>query len=330
MDGYNPTIVAFPIRRILTESIMVILALFLLDRKGMAIFAILLISSLFHWELYTNIIWNIATIPLIVYASQKKIITSIDLAFVVKGTVIILLAFVLFNEANGFKVYEAEVFKNAGPFPSSLHLAYVLITISFLIFIEKSSTAHFFLLIIFFIAVLNGGRASFLFTGILFFLSLGKLPLRSKIAYCLIAIFFVMAFSIRSIGYEPGNDNVRLRGYINYLDNLSVSNFFVGEGRAKYGSIGLRAMGKENVLITESSMIMLLYCHGIFMFVLLVNPIFAKLYKLATLTKYNIIPVSLLFGLFLLVPFFDAIGIGVLNAFFLNQMFLNSKETSSD
>ena len=322
-----PSTAALPVRRLFIEGVMVMLAIFMMDKKALSIFVLLLIMSLFHWELSHNIVWNIATIPLIVYSSHKKIITSRDLAFLMKGTVLILLAFVLLNEANGYKV---ELFKNAGPFPSSLHLAYVLVTLSLLIFIEKSPTAHIFLLIIFCMAVLNGSRASLLFAGILFFLSLGKLQFKLKIIYTLIAILFVLAFSIRNIGYELGNDDVRLSGYFNYLENLSVTNFFFGEGRANYGSIGFRIMGKENVLITESSLIMLLYCHGIIISLLLVKPIFVNLYKTATLSMYNVVPVSLLFGLFLLVPFFDAIGIGVLNAFFLNQMFLNSREMLSE
>ena len=139
-----------------------------------------------------------------------------------------------------------------------------------------------------------------------------------------------MKFSIRDIGPELGNDDVRLNGYLNYLDLVTPTNFIVGEGRASYGSVGVRVYGKDNVFISESSIIMLLYSHGIFLTIILLKPILLNLYALARAATRNIIPIFLMCGLFLTVPFFDSLGIGVINAFLINQMFLNFKENQRE
>ena len=316
-----------PSSRIYLEGVMVVLAFSMLDKKALSILALLAATSLFHWTLSGNIAWNIATISLIIYSSEKQLITADNLVFLAKGTVIILLAFVITNEINDFKI---EIFKNGGPFPSSLHLSYVLVTLSLLIYIDKSPTAHIFLLCIFLMAVLNGSRASVIYSGVLLILLLVKLPLKIQVFYLLAAILIFWNFSIRAVGLELGNDDVRMSGYLNYMELVTPTNFIVGEGRANYGSIGIRVYGKENVFISESSLIMLLYCHGIFLALILLKPIFLKLYALARAAKRNIIPILLMYGLFLTVPFFDSLGIGVINAFLINQMFLNFKGTQRE
>jgi hypothetical protein len=303
---------------------MVIAAFFMLDKKSFSILCLLALFSLLHWRLYEDIVWNIATVSLIIYSSKKKLITSNNLSLLTQSIVIVLVVFVLFNEINDFKI---EIFKNGGPFPSSLHLAYILVTLSLIIYLDKPPTAHIFLFVIFCMAILNGSRTSFIFSGILLLLTLKELPIKIQFFYALAAIVFFLAFSIRSIGFELGNDDVRINGYFRYMDNLTVTNFIFGEGRASYGSIGIRVNGKENVFISESSIIMLLYCHGAILTFLLLKPIFIKLYFIGTSARRNIVPVFLMFGIFITIPFFDSLGIGVINAFFLNQFFLNSYET---
>lgn len=313
-----------PENRILVEGIMVIIAFFMLDKKSFLILGLLALLSLVHWKIFEDILWNIATISLIIYSSKKKLITASNLLLLTKNIVIILVVFVVFNEITDFKI---EIFKNGGPFPSSLHLSYVLVTLSLIIYLDKSPTAHIFLFVIFCMAILNGSRTSFIFSGILLLLTLKELPIKLQFFYALAAIVFFIAFSIRSIGFELGNDDVRINGYLRYLDNLTVTNFIFGEGRASYGSIGIRVNGKENVFISESSIIMLLYCHGAILTFLILKPIFIKLYFIGTSSRRNIVPVFLMFGIFITIPFFDSLGIGVINAFFLNQFFLNSYET---
>lgn len=313
-----------PENRIFVEGIMVIVAFFMLDKKSFFILGLLALLSLFHWKLYEDVLWNIATISLVIYSSKKKLITASNLSLLTKNIVIILVAFVILNEINDFKV---EIFKNGGPFPSSLHLSYMLVTLSLIIYLDKSPTAHIFLFVIFCMAILNGSRTSFIFSSILLLLTLKELPIKLQFFYALAAITFFLAFSIRSVGFELGNDDVRINGYFRYMDNLTVTNFIFGEGRASYGSIGIRVNGKENIFISESSIIMLLYCHGIIITFMLLKPIFVKLYFIGTSARRNIVPVFLMFGIFITVPFFDSLGIGVINAFFLNQFFLNSYET---
>ena len=325
----------FPANRIYVEGMMILTAAFILDKKGLLLLLLLITTSLLNSSIFNDLIWNMATISVVIYSSEKRLINTGELNNLVKGIVILLFVFVLVNEIIDFKI---EIFKNGGPFPSSLHLSYLLISLSLIIFVSKIPAAHIFLFMLFSMSIFNGSRASFLFSASLLILSLIKLPNKLKIFYTLMSILIIWNFSIRAIGYESGNDGMRLYGFLNYLSRVDVANFLIGEGRANYGSIGMRANGVEmgmyattkDVLITESSLIMLLYSHGIIFALVLLKPIFFNLYSLVKSSKRNFIPVLLMFILFLLVPFFDSPGIGVINAFLLNQMFLNINQTEND
>ena len=325
----------FPANRIYVEGMMIFIAALMLDKKALLLLLLLMIISLFNSPILSDLIWNMATISVVIYSSKKRLINISELTNLAKGIVILLFGFVLINEIIDFKI---EIFKNGGPFPSSLHLSYLLISLSLIIFVNKTPTAHIFLFMLYCMSIFNGSRASLIFSASLLILALIKLPNNLKVFYALMSILIFWNFSIRTVGYELGNDDIRLEGYLNYLSKVDISNFLIGEGRAKYGSIGIRANGFENaimayekgILITESSLIMLIYSHGIIFALVLLRPIFFNLYTLAKSAKRNIIPVLLMIVLFLLVPFFDSLTIGVINAFLLNQMFLNLNQTKND
>lgn len=312
-----------PAKRIYVEGIMVLFAFIMFDKKSFVIFGILIFGSFFQWGIDKNIIWNLATIPLIIYSSNKRLITKNDLDMLAKTITVILLGFVLLNEVIDFKV---DFSRNGGPFPASLHLSYVLITLSLVIYMGNLSKTHIFLFIIFCISVLNGSRASQIFSFIMFLLSLRSLPTKVILTYLFISVFYYLVFNIRVLGFELGNDDVRINGYFKYFNNLTVNNFFIGEGRASYGSVGIIASGKDNVLITESSLLMLLFCHGAILTFIFLKPLFSKLYNIAYSSRKNMPAVILFLALLTAVPFFDSLGIGVINAFFLNQYILNSYE----
>ena len=105
--------VHFPSSRIYIEGVMVIVAFFMLDKKALLILFLLAATSLFHWKLSENMIWNIATISLIIYSSEKRLITQKNLSSLAKGVVIILLGFVIANELYDFKIeISIKIFKN--------------------------------------------------------------------------------------------------------------------------------------------------------------------------------------------------------------------------
>ena len=136
----------FPANRIYVEGMMILVAALMLDKKGLLLLLFLMITSFFNSSIFGDLIWNMATISIVIYSSEKRLVDIGELTNLAKGIVILLFGFVLINEIVDFKI---EIFKNGGPFPSSLHLSYLLISLSLLIFISKTPTAHIFLFMLF-------------------------------------------------------------------------------------------------------------------------------------------------------------------------------------
>jgi hypothetical protein len=361
-----------PNLRYVAELLLISFSFFLLDKKALKILFLIAIASLvFHWDLREYLILNIATINLIIYSSNKRILEYKDLLIFAYFVVVLLFLFVFINEILNLNneilnVNNKIFFRNTGPFSSSLHLSYLLISLSLTIFVlgspffykfygqkfhiisNQSDSEYFsssnsnkidlikhdiykniFLIIIFFLSIINGSRTAIIFTGIIILLAQYKLSYKLKLIFISTLLIIYLFFNIRVIGYEVGNDNVRIEYIIKYFDKINLKNFLVGEGRVNYGSLGVKFKGYENIYASESSIIMLLYTHGVFIAIILLYSIFRKLFILMQKNLLFIIPNLLIIFIFMLAPFFDSPGVGVINGFLLNQMFLNTQLSNS-
>lgn len=301
----------FGIDRSIVEALIIIACFIFFDRH--CIFPLLLVLVVMavhalngnHFYYY-----DLANIPLILLFTKKIAVNRTQLNFIIFVQIIILIAFVSFNEIFGLYV---DNMRNPGPFASSLHLSYFLICICFALFASNLNSFYLANFLCILLAIMSASRAAILFCYATYLIRLHRVRKILPFLYLILACVIYYYYGRRSLGLEAGNDDIRLMGYKNFFSSISFENLFFGLGRSEYGSVGIRVHGKENILITESSLLMLIYTQGVFLATFILSKLFNIINKILSSIPDGYLLLPFWAALFLLVPFFDSPSISVIN-----------------
>jgi len=305
----------FGLERSIVEAILIAACLVFFDKNCRLPMIVISSLMLVHWVCGNDLFYyDLANIPLIIMFTKKISISKRQLYYVLLYQILILSFFLGLNEALGLYV---EDMRNPGPFASSLHLSYFLICISFGLFITNPSFFYLANSICVILAILSSSRASiiFCFATYCFWLQRYRRPL--AFVFFIVVCIFYYSFGKRSLGIEDGNDNVRLMGYWNFFNSLQIENIFYGIGRSEYGSIGIRLHGKENVLVTESSLLMMIYTQGILFTTFFFGKFLHIVWQISSSVRDGFFIFLIWVALILLVPFLDSPSISFLNLLLL-------------
>jgi hypothetical protein len=308
----------FGLERSTVEAILIVACLIFFDKN--CVLPIMVISGLMvlHWVCGNDLYYyDLANIPLVIMFTKKISISKKQLHYVLLYQILILSFFLGLNEALGLYV---EDMRNPGPFASSLHLSYFLICISFGLFITNPIFFYLANSVCVILAILSASRASiiFCFATYCFWLQRYRRPLAFSL-FIVVCIFYY-GFGRRSLGIEDGNDNVRLMGYLNFFNSLKIENIFYGIGRSEYGSIGIRLHGKESVLVTESSLLMMIYTQGILFTAFFFARFLHILWQISSSVRDGFFIFLIWLALIFLVPFLDSPSISFLNLMLLKSI----------
>lgn len=201
----------------------------------------------------------------------------------------------------------------AGPFTSSLHLAYFCVVASCVVANLKIKYSTTIIASLFACAAVSGSRIGALGT---FLVLIAQYPIHIRIILIAsIGVLTLTALSeyIRVISYIPEAEDIRIQGFVNFFDwagNSEILHVIFGMGRMFYGAMGYRMFG-ETAFITESSFIMLLYCYGalgVYIYYYFANNTY-KISKTLNNGYLLFIPV----GFSLISPFIDSAAILTMN-----------------
>jgi len=215
------------------------------------------------WNL--NYLWvlNFAILPLAILNRNTPIITTEQFERFIPFVASYVFIKTIADLAQGQYVEGGD--RIAGPFTSSLHLAYFCVVTSCVVANLKIKYRKIIITSFFVCAAVSGSRIGALGT---FLVLIAQYPVQVRIT--LIASIAALALTtltenIRVVSYIPEAENIRIQGFFNFFGWVRDSELYqvlFGMGRMSYGAIGYRMFG-EDAFITESSLIMLLYCYGI-------------------------------------------------------------------
>ncbi|BDT78443.1 hypothetical protein [Polynucleobacter yangtzensis] len=252
-------------RQLLDAYLLVCLVIFSYDQRsfwkfGAIIFAFT--SMQLMWNL--NYLWvlNFTILPLAILNRTTPIIPTKQFKRFIPFVASYVFIKTMVDLAQGQYVEGGD--RIAGPFTSSLHLAYFCVVASCVVANLKIKYSKIIIASLFACAAASGSRIGALGT---FLVLIAQYPIHIRIILIAsIGVLTLTALSeyIRVISYIPEAEDIRIQGFVNFFDwvgNSEILHVIFGMGRMSYGAMGYRMFG-ETAFITESSFIMLLYCYG--------------------------------------------------------------------
>lgn len=308
-------------RQILDLTLFVCIFIFCFFYKELWLFILLII--LFNiWQAagFNDLYWllNFTVVPLVMLRSKENIIPTNFL----REFSFILVAFVfvktIFDLIVGDFVEGGD--RIAGPFTSSLHLAYFCVVYSFVISIIKPPNYILQVILLLIAAGISGSRVGAIGVFSILFLQI-SVKARYLIVFLVGSYIFTNGIpEIRVLSYIPDAEDIRFGGFLRYVEDVLFNDLvgtLLGYGRKNYGAVGFRFFG-DDVFITESSLIMFLYCYGVILGMYFFYYMSSSIIKIGKLQGQYISSLIIIFFV-ILSPFVDSPAI-----FFINVTLLSS------
>jgi hypothetical protein len=307
--------------------------LFCLNRLGFIVisFMVAFITS-FHILLsgaYLHIL-NFSILPIAALTFSSPLISKNTLYKVIPILVFYTFLMTLFDFITGAFVEAGD--RIAGPFTSSLHLAYFLVILAVVTLSSNLKTKIPLIIMLIISAAISGSRVGLVGCLICFLAMFNNANFKIKfgIIIILITVSFTSLVELlpsRGLSYHAEAEAVRFYGWVRfyeYLISMDISQALIGNGRLNYGAVGYRFIG-ELAFITESSFIMLLYSYGLPAGLIMASLI---IYRFINLQGISLLVRLMLVGFFMVSPFIDSPAIFIINMALISSAFPASYNSS--